>query len=58
MKPTKTVNIITGEIRYSTNYDKIIHMGVEELAEWIYTHRWNDFDGLLDWLKKGIINDE
>lgn len=32
--------------------DHIRSMTDEDLAEWIYTHRWNDFDGLLDWLKQ------
>ncbi len=37
-----------------SNGDRIRGMTDEELAGWIYTHRWNDFDGLLDWLKKGV----
>ena len=35
-----------------TNADRIRSMTDKDLAEWIYTHRWNDFDGLLDWLKE------
>lgn len=37
-----------------TNADRIRAMTDEELAEWIYTHRWNDLDGLLDWLKQEV----
>ena len=37
-----------------TNADRIRSMTDEGLAEWIYTHRWNDFDGLLDWLKQEV----
>lgn len=40
------------EAKPQTNADRICAMSDEELAEWIYTHRWNDFDGLLDWLKQ------
>lgn len=32
MKPTKTVNIRTGEVYYLTNCDRIKHMSAEELA--------------------------
>ena len=36
----------------TTNADRLRSMTNGELAGWIYTHRWNDFDGLLDWLKQ------
>ncbi len=35
-----------------TNADRIRSMTDEELAIWIFTHRWNDYNSLLDWLKE------
>jgi hypothetical protein len=32
--------------------DLVRVMSDEELATWIFTHRWNDYSSLLDWLKQ------
>jgi hypothetical protein len=44
----------TLKLKQPTNADRIRAMTDEGLAGWIYAHRWNDFDGLLDWLKQEV----
>lgn len=35
-----------------TNADRIRSMTDEELATWLYIHRWNDLESILEWLKQ------
>lgn len=36
----------------TTNADRIRAMTDEELATWVYTHRWNDLESIIEWLKQ------
>ena len=35
-----------------TNADDVRSMTNEELAIWIYTHRWNDLESIIEWLRQ------
>ena len=34
------------------NADRIRAMTDDELATWLYIHRWNDLESILEWLKQ------
>lgn len=71
MPLTKTVNLITGEVHYPTNYDRLISKSPEELAEFFQVHccpfelcgpsNWECKHDCrqcwLDWLKQEVANE-
>ena len=55
---TKSVNILTGEVYYPSNADRIRSMTDEELAFYIVNHpMWTDESACVNWLKEEAASD-